>query len=166
MGRVSWEWFCTWTFRDNIAPEAAEKRYRTLVSKVNRHAYGNRWFAQGRGVQWVNALERQRRGVLHFHSLWRGVKWMDGTPRALGRFDVMKLWEMLNGFERRDDGRLIPKGIARVFNVRSTEAVKRYCAKYVVKGGEIDVGGPGWSLDTTRRLVNTTEGDHDRLEVA
>ena len=33
-------------------------------------------------------------------------------------------------------------GIARIEPPRSSEAVRAYCAKYIVKGGEIDLGGP------------------------
>src|SRR5262245_36635738 len=36
LGRWEWEWFCTFTFRDLVHPEAADKRFRVFVSQANR----------------------------------------------------------------------------------------------------------------------------------
>jgi hypothetical protein len=36
LGRWEWEWFCTFTFRDMVHPEAADKRFRVLISQANR----------------------------------------------------------------------------------------------------------------------------------
>jgi hypothetical protein len=36
LGRWEWEWFCTFTFRDLVHPEAADKRFRVLLSQANR----------------------------------------------------------------------------------------------------------------------------------
>lgn len=38
-------------------------------------------------------------------------------------------------------------GWARIRPVESQERVARYVAKYVAKGGEIDLGGPGLVLE-------------------
>jgi len=40
LGRWEWEWFCTFTFRDLVHPEAADKRFRVLISQANRVLYG------------------------------------------------------------------------------------------------------------------------------
>ena len=43
LGRRKWEWFCTFTFRDMVHPEAADKRFRVLLSQANRVLFGTMW---------------------------------------------------------------------------------------------------------------------------
>ena len=125
LGRWRWDWFATLTFRgDTVHPEAADKRFRIWISKINRSLYGPRWSKQKKGIRWVRALELQRRGVIHFHALLGG----DGLSE-LRRLSWMDEWDKLAGW-------------ARIEPPRSSEAVRAYCSKYVVKGGEIDLGGP------------------------
>jgi hypothetical protein len=118
----AWQWFCTFTFREIVHPEAADKRFRLFVSMVNREHYGPRWYKKGLGIQWVRALEYQRRGVIHYHALAAGVE-------ALRRLTWMDIWQELAGY-------------ARIEPIRDRAAVRRYVSKYVVKGGELDLGGP------------------------
>src|SRR5882724_705581 len=73
LGRWRWEWYCTLTFREDVHPEAAKKRFRTFEKMINRSLYGPRWFKHGQGIRWVRALEYQRQGVIHFHALLGGV---------------------------------------------------------------------------------------------
>jgi hypothetical protein len=122
LGRWEWEWFCTFTFRDMVHPEAADKRFRLLLSEANRVLYGHRWHKHGGGLRWVRALEYQKRDVIHYHALVGGV-------RDLRRLTWMDRWYEL-------------AGIARIEPITTTAAVVRYVSKYVVKGGEIDLGGP------------------------
>lgn len=126
LGRWSWEWFCTLTFRGNaVHPEAADKRFRVWVSKVNRELYGPRWWKHGQGVRWVRALEVQRRGVIHYHALLGGA----GVDE-LRRLTWMDEWDRLAGY-------------ARIEPPANGAAVRSYCAKYVAKGGEVDLwSGP------------------------
>ena len=132
LGRWSWDWFATLTFRgDAVHPEAADKRFRVWTSKINRTLYGPRWFKHEKGVRWVRALEHQRRGVIHFHALLGADRLAD-----LRRLSWMDEWNDIAGF-------------ARIEPPRNSEAVRDYCAKYVVKGGVIDLGGP---LRDTRPL--------------
>jgi hypothetical protein len=86
-----WEWYCTLTFREEVHPEAAKKRFRTFEKMINRSLYGPRWFKHGRGIGWVLALEYQRRGVIHFHALLTGV---GDVPRR----PWIKTWRKLAGF--------------------------------------------------------------------
>jgi hypothetical protein len=123
LGRWRWSWFCTLTFRHEVHPEAADKLFRVWVSKMNRCLYGPRWAKHGKGLTWIRALEIQRRGVIHFHCLIAGAE-------KLHRLTWMDEWNRLAGY-------------ARIQPPESSEAVRRYCAKYVLKGGEIDFGGPG-----------------------
>ena len=85
LGRWSWDWFVTLTFRREIHPEAAAKLFRVWISKMNRELYGPRWRKHGHGVRWARALELQRRDVIHYHALVGGpgvgklkrLTWMD-----------------------------------------------------------------------------------------
>ncbi len=124
LGRWPWDWFCTLTFRDLVHPESADKRFRLFVSQMNRRLYGARWWKHAQGVRWVRASEPQRREVLHYHALLGG-----GGLASLRRLSWMDAWNEIAGF-------------ARIEPPLSGNAVRGYCAKYVVKGGEIDIGGP------------------------
>lgn len=119
--RWSWDWFATLTFRGDPHPEKADKLFRVWVSKLNRKLYGVRWAPHGKGVRWIRASEPQRRGTIHYHALLGG----DGLADQR-RLDWMDEWFKL-------------AGIARIEVPESASAVSAYCAKYVVKGGEIDL---------------------------
>src|SRR2546426_1882085 len=122
LGRWQWEWFCTFTFHDLVHPEAADKRFRVLISQANRVLYGVRWAKHGAGLRWVRALEYQKRDVIHYHALLAGVQ-------DLRRLYWMDRWDELAGY-------------ARIEPIQSAGAVASYVSKYVIKGGEIDLGGP------------------------
>jgi hypothetical protein len=109
-----WQWFCTFTFRDIVHPESADKRFHLFISMVNRELYGPRWHKKGLGVQWVRALEFQKRGVIHYHALVAGVQ-------DLRRLTWMDIWNELAGY-------------ARIEAIKDPTAVRRYVSKYVVKG--------------------------------
>jgi hypothetical protein len=74
LGRWEWEWFCTFTFRDLVHPEAADKRFRVLISQANRALFGTMWYKRNQGLRWVRALEYQKRDVIHYHALMAGVQ--------------------------------------------------------------------------------------------
>jgi hypothetical protein len=79
----------------------------------------------------VRALEYQRRGVIHYHALIGGSR----LARADGRlaFAERRVWER--------EWLELGTGYARLEQPRSIGNVAGYCAKYVAKGGEIDLGG-------------------------
>src|SRR5215475_80672 len=74
--RWEWEWFCTFIFRDLVHPEAADKRFRVIISQANRVLSGHLWHKHKdtEGIRWVRALEYQKRDVIHYHALLAGVK--------------------------------------------------------------------------------------------
>ena len=121
LGRVPWEWFATLTFREEISPAAADKRFRTLISMGNREIYGPRWSKKRKGIIWARAIETQRRGVIHMHALLSGVG-------GLSPLSFRLRWNELSGFSKIE----LP---------RNSLAVRRYVTKYVRRGGEIDIGG-------------------------
>lgn len=124
LGRWRWEWFCTLTFEQlRVHPERADKCFRVWLAKVNEAAFGKRWRRRGKGVLWARGIEFQRRGSVHFHALLARV----GEVRRLAMMDE---WSSLAGW-------------ARIRPVEHPDRVAKYVAKYVAKGGEIDLGGPG-----------------------
>jgi hypothetical protein len=140
LGRWLWDLFGNHTFRDDVHPEAAAKRFRLFISILNRKLYGPRWHKHGTGIRWVAAMERQARGVVHFHSLLGGspelVELMRSTWKPSDQYrgawvnEVNGLWDQLAGF-------------AKIEVIDSPDAVRGYVSKYVIKGGEIELGGPG-----------------------
>jgi len=137
LSRWKWDWFATLTFRFDddsspsyrtkvrhplLHPERADKVSRVWVSKINRALFGPRWARHGDGVWWIRAEELQRRGVLHYHSLLGGVS-------ELKRLTWMDEWDKLAGY-------------ARIEPPKNSRAVRSYCAKYVLKDGDIQLGGP------------------------
>jgi hypothetical protein len=139
LSRYHWDLFGSLTFRDATHPESAYKRFRLFLSMLNRKLYGPRWFKQNKGVSYCVAMERQERGVLHFHVLLADPELthlLKGSWFKLdGRWanELNEMWNQVAGF-------------ARIEAIKVHELVQRYVSKYVVKGGEIDLGGPLSSL--------------------
>jgi hypothetical protein len=116
-------WVATLTFKNEIHPEAADKRFRVWLDQVNRPLYGKRWRQRNQGVYWAKALEWQKRNVIHFHLLMSDTQNLNETLR---RLTFMDKWKNIAGFSRIE-----------VPNLQ--QCVTRYCAKYIIKGGEIDL---------------------------
>jgi hypothetical protein len=105
-----WEWYLTLTFREIVHPEAAGKCWRRFIREVEDSK---------RAIQWVRALEYQRRGVIHFHALTAGMDLLSyNAVRGLWRWGYS--W-----IEPYEPGR----------------GANYYLGKYLAKGGENDVGG-------------------------
>jgi len=122
LGQWDWQWFCTLTFRDVVHPESADKSFRYFTSKLNRQLYGPRWFKKAHGgIPWVRALEYQRRGVIHFHAMFADVE-------GVRRLSWMDEWDEIAGY-------------ARIEAIKDKWRVRRYVTKYVLKDGEIELGG-------------------------
>lgn len=116
------DWFCTFTFREPVHPEQANRHLHRFIRELNQVRFGTRYRKHGLGVWYVNAMEWQKREVLHFHSL------IGGGLQSFDRFHWMELWNRDNGF-------------ARIYPYASTGA-PGYVSKYVIKGGEIDISLP------------------------
>lgn len=122
-----WDLFVNQTFKDHVHPERADKLHRVFIRRVNELLYGRRFREKNLGIYHVRALELQRRGVIHYHSLFRvpvgPVPW---------RQSIEAIWQDLD----------VVNGFCRVYPVTDRLGVARYVSKYVVKGGEIDVYCP------------------------
>lgn len=138
LGAWRWHWFATLTFRPEHAlphhpgararsthAERADKLFRVWASKLNRTLFGVRWYKHNRGVRWCRATEPHKNGRIHFHALLGAEE-----LAAVDRFAWMEVWEELGG------------GFARIYLPLSETAVRLYCAKYVTKGGQLELGGP------------------------
>ena len=121
-----WDWsqFTTNTFRHDVHPEKANRLWRVWISIMNRRLYGHRWWKHGKGLYWCRVTELQQRGAIHFHGLLGGDRadTLDSSRWAAEWFRLA--------------------GIARMEKPNSKDAVQNYVTKYIVRGGEIDFGGP------------------------
>jgi len=152
LGEYHWDLFGTLTFRNDTHPEAAHKLFRMFMSQLNRILYGPRWHKHGKGIAWCVAMERQLRGVLHLHCLLAEPElipllkksWFKENGRWANKLNEM--WNEVAGF-------------ARIEPIKAAGLVAGYVSKYVIKGGEIDLGGP---LEQ-RRLEQATAGSNANL---
>jgi hypothetical protein len=120
---IPFQWFGTFTFETRVHPEAALKRWRRFTNNMNRRLYGRRWSSRPpRGIYWIVASERQKRGVIHLHSLMGDANDLNNIARRLSWMDH---WNEMAGF-------------ARIEAIRSDDAALRYVTKYVTKDGEIE----------------------------
>lgn len=125
LDRYTWDWFATFTFKESIHPEAADKVYRVWISKLQRSVAGSQWFKRPENtVRWARGLEWQKRGVLHYHALMFHRLGLNSIQQ---RFAWMHEWERLTG------------SFAKILPCDSSSAVRAYIAKYCGKGGEVDI---------------------------
>lgn len=128
ISRYDWQWFGTFTFREAVHPEKADKLFRLWCALVDEaHLGKNLWHKESRRLdrlQWVRGLEWQKRGVLHYHALVRNLPaYRDGYD---SRQSWASEWERLAGF-------------ALLLPVAEIGGAAGYIAKYCAKGGEVDV---------------------------
>ncbi len=138
-------WFATLTFRDPVHVEVAVGRFKRWIRHINLALYGGNFVKKKKGVTWFRAMERQKRGVLHFHCLI-------GSPDMyrLKRKDFVKAWETNCGLPtskfRLDYGRFdkilaepdsldwLSNGFAMIHKYDPSKGADYYCSKYVTKG--------------------------------
>lgn len=126
LGTQDWQWFVTFTFTEEIHPEAADKLYRLWLNKLNRDLYGQRWRKHyPYGCKWVRALEWQKRGVLHYHALISNVGYADREKWA-------SEWQEL--------GKTSKAGFIKIDQYDTEKGgAEAYLSKYVTKGGQVDI---------------------------
>jgi len=129
-GFEPYHWYVTLTFKNPVTNTRANKQFHRYIRRINETLFGKRYRDKGLGVPYVNARERQGRGVPHFHTL------IGGDVYKLKRLSYMDLWHKGEG--RKFNG----NGYARILPYDKEQGAKIYVSKYVVKGGEIDVNIP------------------------
>lgn len=159
--RFEWDLFVTLTTKDFAGPELLAKRYIELARRVENADAGlalrrrDLWRREER-LRHVVAWEPQRRGVWHLHALWGAPgaqkinrRWVRQEWNRLclpGRGLIVETahgvdWLVSRDSPQRGQRKYELVGNADVSLVRSEDNVAAYCAKYVVKGGTVDVHG-------------------------
>jgi hypothetical protein len=127
IARHDWQWFGTYTFREEVHPEKADKLFRLWCALLDESHLGPTWHKKSKRkhrLQWVRGLEWQKRGVLHYHALLRNLPaYQDGAADRLAWGEVWNKYA----------------GIARIYPVSEVGGVAGYIAKYCAKGGEVDI---------------------------
>jgi hypothetical protein len=122
-----WQWFVTYTFKDPVHPEAADKRFKWWIRLLD-DSNGFKTRAKcsyKRRCLWVRGLEWQKRDVLHFHAL------IGNLPYQINTKNLRDLWAqswLLMG----------NTGFAKIYPVANVGGVVGYVTKYCVKEGEVD----------------------------
>lgn len=142
-----WQWFGTFTYKDPIHPEAADKQFRFWARKLDfDHGVTRKAPAHAPDrLMWTRGLEWQKRGVLHYHALLRCVPWPLQSQQH--RTYAERLWLDISG------------GFAQL-KVAASEDVLSYVTKYSAKGGEVDFS-PNFEVPDgtlTKRPVLASQG--------
>ena len=116
-GLATWKNFLTLTFENATPYDTAYKKWKYLVKKLNEKQFGKNYIRKvGHSYfSYILAVEKQTRGVLHFHAL---------INQPIDYKLVHSFWNEHCGFAWAEP----------------TEDLKKvvdYCTKYIVKGGEI-----------------------------
>jgi len=139
ISRFDYDLFVTLTFRDEIKPWMAEKRFEKWFGSLNCALFGWRYRRKGKGIRCAVVFEYQRRGILHMHALLgaEGLKELDREYMA-------KLWKS-NGQRKDKNGPLVDRvvnGHAVIDPYDPTRGAIRYLTKYIVKGAEVYIFVP------------------------
>jgi hypothetical protein len=142
LGSWRWQWFATFTFKEETHPEAAAKAFRHWTKLLDEsNGFRHRSLStHSRRCIWARGLEWQRRGVIHFHVLIGNLPIQ--THTRLAREGWAAAWLAMGN-----------TGFAKIDAFDSRDVGLAYIAKYCAKGGEVDVS------DTLKRpdLVGTVE---------
>jgi hypothetical protein len=122
ISQYPWDVFLTMSPKGCPHPETLLKLFDLMVHIMNREIFGQHyWKDKRKGIFWVRALEWQKRGAPHIHSL------MGGIP------DYVRLAEYYNFLYGKDC-------ISKVEPYRKENGAEYYMTKscYAFKGGDID----------------------------
>jgi hypothetical protein len=112
-----WKNFITLTFENEVSPDSAVKKWKWLVQTLNKEKFGKNYTRKvGHSYfSYILAMEKQTRGVIHFHSL---------IHTSIEYKTVHKFWSKYCGF-------------AWCEQTKEHKKVIEYITKYMCKGGEI-----------------------------
>lgn len=127
LAKAPWDVFVTLTDPGYPHPETMVKRARYLEASVNDGLYGKGWHRKGQGIETVTGLERQKRGSVHTHALWRLP---DHQARDRSQFSLAHWQKFASSLG----------GYAWLQIPRDSADVAAYVSKYVVKDGELVLG--------------------------
>jgi hypothetical protein len=114
-----WKHFVSMTYREEITQEAALAMWYRFIRLLNRRVFGDHYtrIVHHSYFSYVLGIERQTRGVLHFHVL---------IDRPIDYAFIHKVWNDWAGFS----------WIEQIKPESNRDAIF-YVSKYVVKGGEL-----------------------------
>jgi len=142
-----WYWYLSLTFQYFVEQEYALRQFGRFIRLMNEKVHGKRFRGIGkcdsvcRGISWLNAIEYQRRGVLHFHALLGGESYKLGTPGYPDMKLYKKIWQY--GIKKKNgEYKFRPNGFSTIVQYDARKGAKHYLAKYVSKGGELDIFVP------------------------
>lgn len=118
-GLSNWKNMITLTFKDTVPVDTAEKKFKSLLKVMNIDIFGkhyNRYYKHNY-FGYVKAMEYQKREILHFHII---------ADQPVNFELIHKYWKCIAGF-------------AWTEIIEQEEQVIEYIAKYLIKGGELDV---------------------------
>jgi len=106
LNEYAWDWWCTFTFRDNVTAKTANKKWykwlRIAENELNE------------ALGYFRVTETQKaRQVLHFPALMLNVK-------QLRRLTYMDHWNRIAGY-------------ARIYAYQKTQGAEHYLTKYISK---------------------------------
>lgn len=139
-----WDYFLTLTDPGLSHPEAMYKRTRFFLNQVNQDLYGKQWWKRTTGIEHVIGLERQTRGSVHSHTLFR-LPHHDASDPAVFN---MKGWQVF----AQELG-----GFAWLEPPQDSERTTRYVCKYVCKDGEIYIS-EGFNPSAPQHYKHTLMG--------
>lgn len=116
---ANWKAFLTLTFEDDTPYDIAITKFKLLVRELNKDLFGKHYtkIVKHSYFSYVLGIEYQTRGVIHFHAL---------ADRPVNFDKIHKLWNDWSGF-------------AWIGNIRNKYDCVKYIAKYILKGGQIEV---------------------------
>jgi len=139
-----WHWYLSLTFQYFVNTEYALRQFKRFIRLINEKVHGKRfrgngkWDSRCKGVPWLNAIEWQRRGVLHFHALLGGESNKLGTLGYPSMSRYKDIWQY--GLKKKNGiYKFHPNGFAKIVEYDSSKGAKHYLSKYVTKGGELDI---------------------------
>lgn len=144
-----WDFFLTLTDPGLSHPEAMYKRTRFFLNQVNKSLYGNKWWNRTDGIEHVIGLERQTRGSVHSHTLFRLPDHNALDPAVFS----MKQWQRF----AQELG-----GYAWLEPPTDSEKTTDYVCKYVTKEGEIYIS-KGFNPHFPRHFSHTLSSQMVRI---
>lgn len=125
LGHRPWDLFLTLTSEKRTHPEALQKRFRYCVHKIADSVYGKHWERRGGEVpEYVVGMERHRSGWPHSHAV---IRLPNVDLADAGHFSLAYWQKWIS-----DTG-----GFCHLTRPRAQADVLSYCAKYVLKEGDL-----------------------------
>ncbi len=133
-----WYWYLSLTFKYFVEQGYALRQFERFIRLINEKVHGKRYRDNDKGIPYLNAIEWQRRGVLHIHALLGGESYKLGTPGYPPMSLYNDIWRC--GIKKNNgEYKFRPNGLNKIVQYDPRKGARHYLAKYVSKGGELDI---------------------------